>query len=85
MNKQNNSESTMKEYNTRVLTINSGSSSIKFALYEPGEQLKRTLYGEIERIGLHGTTLTFRGLTRNEQGSRSIEVSDHKSAVNYLD
>jgi acetate kinase len=84
MNKQNNSESTMKEYNTRVLTINSGSSSIKFALYEPGEQLKRTLYGEIERIGLHGTTLTFRGLTRNEQGSRSIEVSDHKSAVNYL-
>ena len=84
MNKQSNNESRMKENNTRILTINGGSSSIKFALYKTGKPLKRTLYGEIERIGLHGTTLTFRGLTRNEQGSRSIEVSDHKSAVNYL-
>ena len=84
MNKQNNNESTMKEYNKRILTINGGSSSIKFALYETGEQLKRTLYGEIERIGLHGTTLTFNGLTQHDQGSRSIEASDHKSAVNSL-
>ena len=74
----------MKENNTRILTINGGSSSIKFALYNTGKPLKRTLYGEIERIGLQGTTLTFRGLTRNEQGSRSIEVSDHKTAVNSL-
>ncbi len=84
MNKQSNNESRMKENNTRILTINGGSSSIKFALYQTGEQLKRILHGKIDRIGLHGTNLTFNGLNRNEQGSRSIENSDHKSAVNSL-
>ena len=84
MNKQSNSESTMKKYNSSVLTINGGSSSIKFALYQTGEPVKRILHGEIDRIGLHGTNLTFNGLTRNEEGSRSIENSDHKSAVNSL-
>jgi len=33
-----------------ILTINSGSSSIKFALYQAGELLKRKLYGKIDRI-----------------------------------
>jgi acetate kinase len=73
-----------KPNHNSILTINGGSSSIKFALYETGEQLKRIFYGEIKRIGLQGTTLTFNGLTRNDQGSRSIEASDHKSAVNSL-
>jgi acetate kinase len=73
-----------KPNHNSILTINGGSSSIKFALYETGEQLKRIFYGEIKRIGLQGTTLTFNGLTRNDQGSRSIEASDHKSAVNFL-
>lgn len=36
----------------RVLTINGGSSSIKFALFEQVGLLKRLLTGEIERIGL---------------------------------
>jgi acetate kinase len=35
-----------------ALTINGGSSSIKFALYQPGEPLERRLYGKIDRIGL---------------------------------
>jgi acetate kinase len=73
-----------KSNHNSILTINGGSSSIKFALYNTGKSLKRILYGEIERIGLHDTTLTFKGLTRNEQGSRSIEASDHMSAVNSL-
>ena len=42
-----------------ILTINGGSSSIKFALYEAGEPLKRGLYGKVDRIGLSGTNLTF--------------------------
>ncbi|MHB8853295.1 MAG: acetate/propionate family kinase [Ignavibacteriaceae bacterium] len=74
----------LKPTNASVLTINSGSSSIKFALYQIGESLKRMLYGKVDRIGLHGTNLTFNGTTRNEQGSRSIESSDHKSAANFL-
>ena len=74
----------MKQENTSVLTINGGSSSIKFALYRIGNPLERILNGKIDRIGLHGTTLTFNGLTRNEQSCRSIESSDHRSAANFL-
>jgi acetate kinase len=32
------------------VTINGGSSSIKFALYQVGESLKRKLCGKIDRI-----------------------------------
>lgn len=67
-----------------VLTINGGSSSIKFSLYRTGEALERRLYGKIDRIGLPGTNLTFNDLTQNEQESRSIAVSDRRSAVNFL-
>ena len=34
-----------------VLTINGGSSSIKFALFEVGDSRRRILEGELERIG----------------------------------
>jgi len=67
-----------------ILAINGGSSSIKFALYRAGEPLKQTLLGKIDRIGLPGTNLTFNGLTRDEQGSPAIHVSDKKSAANFL-
>ena len=42
-----------------ILTINGGSSSIKFALYAAVKPLKRGLYGTVDRIGLTGTNLTF--------------------------
>ena len=67
-----------------ILAINGGSSSIKFALYRSGEPLKQTLLGKIDRIGLPGTNLTFNGLTRDEQESPAIHVSDKKSAANFL-
>ena len=49
----------MKPANPCILTINGGSSSIKFALYQAGEPLKRGLYGTVDRIGMSGTNLTF--------------------------
>lgn len=70
--------------NQGILAINGGSSSIKFALYQAGEPLKQTLFGKIDRIGLRGTNLTFHGLTRKEQRSPGIPLSDKKSAVNFL-
>jgi hypothetical protein len=42
-----------------ILAINGGSSSIKFALYQVGESLKRVPYGKVDRVGLSGTSLTF--------------------------
>ena len=44
---------------TSILTINGGSSSIKFALDQTGEPLKRGLYGKVDRIGPSGTNPTF--------------------------
>ena len=51
----------MKPTNTRILTINGGSSSIKFALFEAGQSLRRILEGGIDRIGLPEATLLVKG------------------------
>jgi acetate kinase len=74
----------MKPSNPSILTINGGSASIKFALYQTDELPRRWLYGKVDRIGLAGTNLTFNDLTQNQQGSRIIKASDHWSAANVL-
>jgi len=40
-----------------ILTINAGSSSIGFAVYEAGETMRLRRGGKIDRIGLSGTNL----------------------------
>lgn len=67
-----------------VLTINGGSSSIKFALYRTDGPPERSIYGKVDRIGLPGTKLTFNDLLQNQQDSFDIKASDHRSAVNVL-
>ena len=67
-----------------LLTINGGSSSIRFALYEEGEPLRRLLNGKVDRIGLSGTNLTFNDSTGLSQDSRTIDPADHRSAVAFL-
>jgi acetate kinase len=74
----------MKPANPHVLTINGGSSSIKFALYEVSDPLRRKLNGKIDRIGLSGTNLMFKDGAGNPKDSLSIAASDHRSAVNVL-
>lgn len=67
-----------------ILTINGGSSSIKFALYRTGQPLERRAYGKIDRIGLSGTNLTFNVPTKKEQQTRNLAAADHASAVKSL-
>jgi acetate kinase len=67
-----------------ILAINGGSSSIKFALYRAGEPLEQTLLGKVDRIGLHGTNLTFNEPGRDDQGSPGILLPDTKPAANFL-
>jgi len=74
----------MKPAKPGILTINGGSSSIRFALYQVGEALERRLYGKIDRIGLSGANLTVNDPVTNQQDSRSLAASNHKSAVNFL-
>jgi len=69
---------------SRILTINGGSSSIRFSLYQAGEPLEQILSGKIDRIGLDGTTLTFNDSARNQQGSCRLNASDQTSAASFL-
>ena len=71
--------------NRSILTINGGSSSIKFALFEFGKPLERRLSGMIDRIGLSGTLLTFNEPARNPPESISLaDSTSHRSAVYFL-
>jgi acetate kinase len=69
---------------TRVLTINGGSSSIKFALFETDRISRPVLGGRIERIGLRGATLVVTGSCESDRISREITAPDHRSAVAVL-
>jgi hypothetical protein len=44
-------QSSAKRTHDGVLTINGGSSSMKFALYQTGESLERSFNGSVDRIG----------------------------------
>ncbi len=68
----------------RILTINGGSSSIKFALFEAGDALQRIVAGEIERIGLPGATLRVKGQNQADNFSRLVTAPDHTAAVGAL-
>ncbi len=67
-----------------VLTINGGSSSIKFALFEAGDSLRRILAGGVERIGLPDAVLRVKGLNPADTFSRPVAAPDHTVAVGAL-
>jgi len=74
----------MKIANAHILTINGGSSSIKFALYAAVKPLKRGLSGTVDRIGLSGTNLKFHEADGKPEVSCKLVAADHKSAANSL-
>jgi len=76
--------SVAKPEHTKILTINGGSSSVKFALYQTGKSLKKSFNGSVDRIGLPGTNLTFGGSTEKQKGSLVLESSDTRSTANFL-
>ncbi len=74
----------MKPAIPRILTINGGSSSIKFALFEAGDSLQRILEGGIERIGLPEASLRVQGINPADNFSRPVTAPDHAVAVEIL-
>jgi acetate kinase len=74
----------MQAANPRILTINGGSSSIKFAVFDAGESLRRILEGAIERIGLPDATLRVKGVNKADNFSRPVRAADHTAAVGAL-
>ncbi len=67
-----------------VLTINGGSSSIRFAVHEAGDASCPRLAGKIDRIGLSGTTLAVVARAGVPGTVRRLAAGDHRTAVGHL-
>jgi acetate kinase len=67
-----------------ILTINGGSSSIKFALFSAGDATARILSGQIERIGSASSSLSVKDADGQSSNSRPIDAPDYASAVEHL-
>src|ERR1043166_7914459 len=67
-----------------VLTVNGGSSSIKFALFEAANVPRRILLGRIEGIGLREGTFKVKGSDPSDSFDKSVAASDPAAAVNLL-
>jgi len=74
----------MKPATSRILTINGGSSSIKFALFEMGASLQRILEGTIDRIGGPAGTLQVKGMSPADNFSKNVAAPDHTAAAGVL-
>jgi acetate kinase len=66
-----------------VLTINGGSSSIKFAAYRAGAEPQRLLSGAIERIG-GGDAVLIAGAEGESAKRQPIGATDHGAAARAL-
>jgi acetate kinase len=67
-----------------ILTINGGSSSIKFALYAAEPSLDCRLKGEIERIGPAGGHMVVTDTPGDCRHEHDLDIRDHVSAAHYL-
>lgn len=65
----------------KVLSVNAGSSTLKFRLYEMPEE-EVLMKGTMERIGLDGSNLSIR--IGENKIQKDIELNDHEDAVNVL-
>ena len=74
----------VKQVKDCILTVNGGSSSIKFALFEASASLQRILAGSIERIGLPEATFVVKGLKKADNFTRSVTAANHTAAVGVL-
>jgi acetate kinase len=68
---------------SRILTINGGSSSLKFALFESTDSFARLLSGRIERIGLEGARWVLAPASGAREEGR-VDAPDQKAAVRLL-
>ncbi len=65
----------------KILSVNAGSSTLKFRLYEMPEE-SVLMKGTMERIGLDGSNLSIR--IGDEKIQRDVVLQNHADAVNVL-
>ena len=69
---------------TSILTVNSGSSSLKFALFDPAATLHTTHTGRIERIGTPDAVFSVQSDEPGQSFTRPVVAGDHAAAVTAL-
>jgi len=67
-----------------VLTVNGGSSSIKFAFFSRAETPQQLLEGKVDRIGSGNTNLTFHDAQSGQDGRVDLEAADYGAAADSL-
>ncbi len=66
-----------------ILALNGGSSSVKFALYDPSP-LRRRLRGSVDRVGIDGTLLSVEDEVGGTRFGRALPAGDHAAAATAL-
>lgn len=69
---------------TRILTINSGSSSVKFALFHMGPTETLVMSGRMERIGLSAGVFKAKGSDGATLVERPLDLPNHAAAFKAL-
>src|SRR6266403_4449857 len=67
-----------------ILTLNAGSSSLKFALFREGETLSRELVGKFERIGLAEGKVTSTDTQTGKREEHPFQAANHTACVPML-
>lgn len=68
----------------KILVINSGSSSIKFKLFEMDKDLV-LIDGIVEEIGNKNSKIKFFNADKNQRCEKYIQIPDHKKAIELVD
>ena len=74
----------MKSEAPRVLAINGGSSSIRFAVYSADQTPSRLMGGKLDRIGSSGTNFTIDDAADGPPVVRRLPTRDHRGAIAFL-
>src|SRR5665213_210837 len=69
---------------SRILTINGGSSSLKFALFDRADPPARRLSGRVDRIGLKDARWVVAQAGGARKEDRQVDAPDQKAAVRLL-
>ena len=67
-----------------ILTLNAGSSSLKFAVFEAARDGARLMHGAVERIGLDGTQLRLSDAHGAPIDALSGPIADYADAMNAV-
>lgn len=71
----------------KILVLNSGSSSIKFKMYNAAggaDNFVALCEGQADRVGIDGSTLSYKPAGADKKSVQTIDLKDHEVAINAI-